>query len=303
MKSKAGFSQKHPLLFGFFLIITAVVLLLGAMAFFKFWLGGQTQAWGKTEMGVVQVEGMLTESRDLVNWIQKLEKDPDIKGVILRINSPGGLIAPAQEVHQAVQTLGQKKPVVASMSSMAASGGYYVACAAESVVANPGSITGSIGVKAQVPNFKELMHKLGIKQETIVSGELKDAGSPTSKMTPKERAYFQQIVDELSRQFIQVVAQSRDLDLQEVEELADGRAFTGTQALEEGLVDELGGMQQALRILREKAQVRGPVHLRQGPEEKKGLLSWILSASGLQEMLQQGSTHGVFHMDGDPDEV
>lgn len=289
MKSRAGFSQRHPFLFGFFLIITAVVLLLGAMAFFKFWLGDETQAWGKTELGVVKVQGMLTESGDLVDWIQELSDDEDIKGVVLRINSPGGLIAPAQEVYQAIERLGQKKPVVASMSTIAASGGYYVACAAESIIANPGSLTGSIGVKAQVPNFQELMRKLGVEQETIVSGDLKDAGSPTKEMTPKEREYFQEIVDELSGQFIQVVAQSRDLELQEVQELADGRAFTGTQALDEGLVDELGGMQEAVRILREKAQIKGQVHLRQGPEQKGGLLSWILSSSGLQDWLQQGS--------------
>ncbi|MFW6177665.1 MAG: signal peptide peptidase SppA [Desulfohalobiaceae bacterium] len=257
------------------------------MAFFKLWLGEKAQTWGKTELGVVNVEGMLTESRELVDWIQELREDEDIKGVVLRINSPGGMIAPAQEVYQAVQALGQKKPVVASMSTIAASGGYYVACAAESIVANPGSLTGSIGVKAQVPNFQKLMRKLGVEQETVVSGDLKDAGSPTREMTPKEKEYFQEIVDELSSQFIQVVAQSRDLELEKVKELADGRAFTGTQAMEAGLVDELGGMQEALRLLREKARVKDQVHLRQGPEEQGGLLSWILSSSGFKGWLQQ----------------
>ncbi len=289
MASKVGFSQKHPLLFGFILILMAVVLLLGAMAFFRFWLGQNGLAWGKTELGVVRIEGMITESGDLTDWIDRLRKDSKIKGVVLRINSPGGLIAPAQEVHQAVLDLAQEKPVVASLSTVAASGGYYVACAAESIIANPGSLTGSIGVKAQIPNFKQLMQKLGIDQETIVSGEMKDAGAPTRAMTSKERQYFQSIVNELSEQFIQVVAQSRDLDLEQVRKLADGRAFTGTQALQESLVDSLGGMQTALRLVREKAGVTKPVILRQGPEEKKSLLRWILSASGLEDWAQAGT--------------
>lgn len=290
MANKVGFSQKHPLLFGFILILMAVVLLLGAMAFFRFWLGQNGLAWGKTELGVVRIEGMITESGDLTNWIDRLRKDSKIKGVVLRINSPGGLIAPAQEVHQAVLDLAQEKPVVASLSTVAASGGYYVACAAESIIANPGSLTGSIGVKAQIPNFKQLMQKLGVDQEIIVSGEMKDAGAPTRAMTSKERQYFQSIVNELSEQFIQVVAQSRDLDLDQVRKLADGRAFTGTQALQENLVDSLGGMQTALRLVREKAGVTKPVILRQGPEEKKSLLRWILSVSGLGDWVQP-STH------------
>ncbi|MFW6179787.1 MAG: signal peptide peptidase SppA [Desulfohalobiaceae bacterium] len=287
-----GFSQKHPFLFGFFLIVMAVVLIMGAMAFFKLWLGDKTQSWGKTELGVVQLDGMITESRPLVDWIQQLENDDDVQGVVLRINSPGGLIAPAQEVHQAVKALSNKKPVVASVSTVAASGGYYVACAAEEIIANPGSMTGSIGVKAQVPNLQELMRKLGVEQQTIVSGKMKDAGSPTRELTAKEKEYFQNMVDELSSQFIQVVAQSRDLDLQQVRELADGRAFTGTQALDEGLVDQLGGMQDAVRSLRDKAQVKGAVHLREGPQEEKGLLSWILSAAGVQDLLQKGAGQG-----------
>ncbi len=286
MESKATFSQKHPFLFGFLLILLAVVLILGAMAFFRFFLVQNGLTWGKTELGVVRIDGMITESEDLISWIERLRNDDDIEGVLLRINSPGGLIAPAQEVHQAVRALVQEKPVVASMSTIAASGGYYVACAAEEIVANPGSLTGGIGVKTQIPNIQELMQKLGIEQEIIVSGEMKDAGSPTREMTEQEKEYFQNIVDELSQQFIKVVAQSRGLELQEVEKLADGRAFTGSQAMESDLVDKLGGRQEAMRILREKAQVVGPVVLREGPEEEKGLLRWLLSISGLDGWLQ-----------------
>jgi protease-4 len=283
MASKVSFSQRHPFLFGFFLIAAAVILILGIMAAFFFWSQSDgLRGLGRTRVGVVSVDGSIETSRRIVDWMEQLGRNPEIKGVILRINSPGGLVAPSQEIMQAVQRLSAKKPVVASMAAVAASGGYYVACAADKIVANPGTLTGSIGVKAKLANIQELMDKLGIDQETLVSGPYKDAGSPAKPLTPEERDYFQELVDDLYSQFVEAVAKGRGLEVSTVRELADGRAYTGRQARDLKLVDALGGMQTALDVLRTQAGIQGDIMLVEGPEEKRSLLSWILGSLDME---------------------
>ena len=272
---RSRFSQRHPFLFGMSLVCVAVALTFGAMAFFTALRSGEI-SWFATKVGVVHVRGTIVESKRTTQWIQRLAEDDAVQGVMLRIDSPGGVVAPSQEIYAAVRRLTQRKPVVASMGAVAASGGYYIACGADRIVANPGSITGSIGVKAQMLSFHGLMHKLGIQDQTVVSGKLKDAGSPTHALSDRERAYFQGMVDDLHEQFVLAVAQGRNMDVDQVRELADGRAYTGQQAKKAGLVDALGGRQVAMEQLRDMAAIEGTIHRVEGPEEPSSLLSWIL---------------------------
>jgi len=281
--NRIKFSQRHPLFFGFMLILTAVVTFMVAMAVFNYLFFDGPRLRTQPKLGVVNMSGIITDSRDIVQWIRKLEEDDQVKGVLIRINSPGGVVAPSQEVYRAVYNLAREKTVVVSMGSVAASGGYYAASPAHKIVANPGTLTASIGVKATLTNMQELMRKLGIEDQAIYSGEFKDAGTVMRPMTDEEREYFQALVDDMHDQFVKDVALGRGMEEEEVRLLADGRAMTGRQALEAGLVDELGGRHEAMEILRELAQVDKKVKLVEGPEERISLLRRILGEFSLGE--------------------
>ena len=175
---------------------------------------------------------------DILDMLADARRDPSIKAVVLRINSPGGGVVPSDRIHQALQ--GLHKPVVVVMEDLAASGGYYIAAGADYIVANPATLTGSIGVISTFPEASELFEKLGVRFTVIKSGEAKDFGSPYRPMTPEERAYWQGVINEAYERFVRIVAEGRGMSEEEVRKLADGRVYTGQQALELGLVDELG---------------------------------------------------------------
>ncbi len=279
--NRLHFSQKHPLLFGFFLIFTAVALLVGAMAFFHFFRPDFGPWFGTSRIGMVHIRGTITESRRVNDWIGRLRRDDSVKGVLVRINSPGGSVAPSQEVFQAVQDLAAVKPVSVSMGAVAASGGYYVACAGSPIWANPGTLTGSIGVKLQLTSFKDLADKLGIREQSVTSGPLKNAGSPLAPLTSEQQTYFQDLVNDLHDQFVSDVAEARGLDREAVLDLADGRAMSGRQAQQVGLVDRIGSREQALMELKDRLGLDGDVELVEGPELKKSLLSRVLGMAGV----------------------
>jgi len=287
MPNSVTFSQRHPFLFGLLLLIAAVVLFLGTTAVFRFMPDMGLFPEGP-KLGVVRVQGTIQSPGEIVDWVEELERDGSVEGVLVRINSPGGLVAPSQEIHAAVARV--DKPVVVSMGQAAASGGYYVACGADRIVANPGTITGSIGVKANVPNVRELMDSLGIRQQTIVSGKFKDAGSPSKPLTEKEREYFQNLVDDLFRQFVEAVAEGRDMETEKVRELADGRAFTGSQAKRKGLVDVLGGRRKAESVLKQMCGISGAVSYKEGPEQKRSMLALLLDWLGMELPAGTGGT-------------
>jgi protease-4 len=221
-------------------------------------------------VAVVRIEGLIVSGRE-PDWalttsdsaysesiIQRLERageDPSVKAIVLRINSPGGSIVATDEIYTALTEI--KKPIVASMGEMAASGGYYVSCAAEKVVANPATLTGSIGVISTVPNFEGLLDKIGIEMLVIKSGTMKDELSPYREPTDEEIAHWQGITDEAYEQFLGVVIEARDLDPEEARELADGRVYTGRQALELGLIDELGNLSTAIDLAAGLAGIEG----------------------------------------------
>jgi protease-4 len=196
----------------------------------------------------VEVKGVITQSSGIIEELQQYLEDEGVKAIILRIDSPGGGVGPAQEIYREIIKIKRKKKVVTSMGSVAASGGYYIACASDLIVANPGTITGSIGVIMQFSNLEELLKKIGIKGVVIKSGEHKDIGSPFREMTPEEKRIMQEVLDNVHQQFIQAVAEGRKLDRSKVVQIADGRILTGEQAKNLGLVDQMGNLQDTIDI-------------------------------------------------------
>jgi protease-4 len=208
-------------------------------------------------VGVLEIQGVLDQSGEIVRQLKEFKEDRSIRGVLLRIDSPGGGVAASQEIYEEVIRVKEKKPVVVSMGAVAASGGYYIASPATKIVANPGTITGSIGAIIEFLNVRELAQKWGVELEVVKSGDQKDMGNPFREMTSEERGTLQGMVYDIQDQFVDVVAQNRGLEIPKVKAIADGRVFTGEKAKELGLVDELGGFETALKILGELAGIEG----------------------------------------------
>ena len=280
---KPGFSQRHPFLFGFGLIIAAMVLFIGAMVAFRYLVldGDSKPLISVDSLGVVNIKGVIMDSREVNKWIEDLREDDHVLGVILRVDSPGGGVSPSQEIHRAVRKLAAKKPVVVSMGSVAASGGYYVSSPAQKIIANPGTITGSIGVRMDMANFMGLMDKLGVQQQSLVSGKFKDAGSPFKPMSEEDKAYFNSVIMDMYDQFVSDVAQDRKLDPAKVRTIADGRVYTGRQAQLQGLIDGLGGFDDAVDILKRLCKVAKDkdLPLREGPVKNKSFLDQLVKES------------------------
>jgi protease-4 len=210
-------------------------------------------------VAVVELEGLIAETDDLVRELRHYRDNPSVRAVVIRINSPGGVVGPTQEVHDALLRLRQAgKPVVASLGSVAASGGYYVAVAADQIFANPGSLTGSIGVIMQMANVDALMKKVGVDYVVVKAGQFKDLGNFSRPMTPEERRVIQSLLDDVHGQFIEAVATGRKLDRSAVVQFADGRVFSGTQALKLKMVDSLGGLEEAIDAAARLAKLPTP---------------------------------------------
>ncbi len=208
-------------------------------------------------VALVKIEGPILESKSVVEEIRGYVKDRSIKAIVLRVNTGGGGVAPSQEIYAEVKRAAAAKKVVVSMGSVAASGGYYVASPATRIIANPGTITGSIGVIMEIPNLKEFMDKLGIKTEVIKSGKHKDIASVFRGVGKEERDILQGLMDDVHEQFVADVAESRKLPLENVRKIADARVFSGRQALNIGLVDELGDLQHAIKVAATLAEIDG----------------------------------------------
>ncbi len=257
------------------ILIGAFYFLLFSVLFFAFayWVtlpGGRVAGWSSHDkIALIRVEGVIVDSRSIVKDLRRYRKDPAIKAILIRIDSPGGAVAPSQEIYDEliqIQREGQKK-VVTSMGTVAASGGYYIASATDLIVANPGTMTGSIGVIMELANFEKLLQKMGVEGVTIKSGKNKDVGSPFRKMEKEERELLQGVLDDVHGQFIEAVAQGRSLEVDYVRKLADGRIFSGRQAKAVGLVDELGSLEFAIRKLTEIAGIEGEPHVVESGEK------------------------------------
>ena len=210
-------------------------------------------------IALIRVEGVILDSKETVAELKKFGESSTVKAIVLRIDSPGGGVVPSQEIHDAVKRVRNKnnKTVVASMGTVAASGGYYIASATDRIMANPGTLTGSIGVIMELTNLQGLFKKIGVENVVVKSGRYKDIGSPFRKMTPEDRRILQAVMDDVHGQFIEAVAEGRSLDISEVRPLADGRIFTGRQAKDVKLVDELGNLDDAIRLAADMVGIEG----------------------------------------------
>ncbi|NPV05001.1 MAG: signal peptide peptidase SppA [Syntrophaceae bacterium] len=268
--------KRHPVLFGLFLLLVigaGFFLLVYSMSSLT---GDRASLLARERIGVVPLKGMITDAKPVVDILEKFSKDDSIKAIVLRIETPGGGVGPSQEIFEKVRSVRKKKTVVASMGSMATSGGYYVACAAEKIVANPGSLTGSIGVIMHFTNMEDLFKKVGLRASVIKSGRYKDAGSPFRDMTREERELLQALIDDVHEQFVEAVSEGRGLDKNRVIEVADGRIFTGRQALKINLVDELGDLDRAAEIAAKLAQLEGKPELYFPREEKRNIWRFVM---------------------------
>jgi protease-4 len=209
------------------------------------------------KVAIVYVEGAIFDSKEIVDEIKRYTKDKAIKAIVLRVDSPGGGVAPSQEIYEEVKKAVEEKSVVVSMGSVAASGGYYVSAPADLIVANPGTLTGSIGAIMEIPNVEGLMDKIGVKTETIKSGKNKDMASIFRKMGSEQKLILQTALDDIHNQFIEAVSEGRNMPIKDVRKLADGRIFTGRQALKAGLVDELGTFEDAIYAAADLAGIKG----------------------------------------------
>ncbi len=269
--------RKHPVLLG--LIIIGVILGVFLLSIFFLARFGEEKPFTLGDkIAVVDIKGVITSSRGIVEEIERLKEDDDVKAIILRVNSPGGGVGPSQEIYREVLRAKEKKKIIASMESVAASGGYYVACASDVIVANPGTITGSIGVVMEFSNVEDLLKKIGFRSYVIKSGKHKDIGSPLRKMTPEEKTILQGVIDSVHNQFVRAVAEGRNMEERKVRQIADGRIFSGEQAKELGLVDRLGSLQDAIEIAAEMIGIEGkPVVIY--PKKKLSLYEFLFKKS------------------------
>ena len=209
------------------------------------------------KVGVIKISGPIIASEQINSKLEKFKNRNDISAIVLRIDSPGGLVAPTQEIFEKVKSVRDVKPIVSSMGTVAASGGYYIALGSDSLIANPGTIVGSIGVIMNYPIATELLDKVGIKFETVKSGGLKDVGSYSREVTEADRRHLNEMVTNMHNQFIAVVEENRDMDRSEIIKLADGRVFTGLQSKDLGLVDMLGTFDDAINIAGILGNIKG----------------------------------------------
>lgn len=233
----------------FFLFAAMVVAAMGEEGLASFG-GGES-------IGVVEINGPIMESKTAVDAIRKFERNDQIKGIVIRVDSPGGAVAPSQEIFEAVKRAKAKKPLAVSMGSTAASGGYYIAIGSDTIFANSGTITGSIGVITQLFNISRLTERVELDVHTIKTGPYKDSGSPFRTFDMKDEMYFRNLIDDVYEQFIEDVAAERKLELGAVREVADGRVFTGRQAKELKLVDKIGTLSDAVQFVADEAGVEG----------------------------------------------
>lgn len=253
--TKRLFRQEHPVLMGFIILGVLFVGMWGGITFIISSLTRPSQPekiFGKREgVGVIEVKGVITTSEATIADLTAFRENNAVKAIVLRIDSPGGAVGASQELYEEVRRTNQKKPVIASMGSVAASGGYYAALGAEKIIASRGTLTGSIGVILKFANLKELFDKIGYKSEVVKSGKLKDIGSPDRPLTDAERELLQALIDNVYGQFVQAVADSRKLPEEKVRALADGRIFSGEQAKDAGLIDEFGNFTDAVTLAAE----------------------------------------------------
>ncbi len=295
------FARRHPILFSL-LVVCAIcaVMIISVVALFFLGKGDSAFEFGE-KVGVVEIKGVIADPKSVISQLKRFRKDNDIKAIVLRIDSPGGGVGPSQEIYAEVKKTTGLKKVVASMGAIAASGGYYVGAAADHIMANPGTITGSIGVVMEFANAQELFQKIGVSAVVIKSGDYKDTGSPLRKMTPEERRLLEDFVGNVHQQFVTAVAEGRKMSEETVRTFADGRIFSGQQAHELGLLDSLGNLEDAIALAAEMGGIKGEPSVVYAEKKKFSLLEFILGSklAGTLDRITSAALHsGYLYMPG-----
>jgi protease IV len=241
--------------------------------------GDSDRLVGGDGVGVVEVKGIIVDGQETIRQLRMMKKDKRVKAVVVRVDSPGGVVGPSQEIYAEVKGLAKVKKVVVSMGSVAASGGYYIAAPASLIYANPGTITGSIGVLMKFSNIEGLMGKVGMKSFTIKTGKFKDVGSPVRSMMPDERQMLQNVIDSTHGQFVKAVAEGRKLPVKQVRQIADGRIFSGEQALALKLVDRLGTLQDAIEEAGRLGGLKGEPEVLKPPKKKTPVFDLLVQSA------------------------
>jgi protease-4 len=261
----------------FFLGLSGVVLaLLGKGSFFT----------ARERVGVVEIKGLLTDSRKVIKQLDRYRDDDSVKAIVLRINSPGGAVGPAQEILREVEKVRAKKKIVASLGTVAASGGYYIASGANLIMANRGTATGSIGVIIQFTNVEGLAKKVGLDFFNLKAGRYKDVGSPFRPMTPEDKAYLQGLLDNIYQQFLSDVARNRKIPLAKLKTLAEGRIYSGEEAKQVGLVDAFGNLPDAIEKAGRLGGIKGRVKAVYPEKEGFSLLRLLLGQEAEESLTQ-----------------
>ncbi|MDD5099359.1 MAG: signal peptide peptidase SppA [Syntrophales bacterium] len=286
--------RRHPVIIGICLLVLIGMVFFMVIYGLGLFRGADSFGLGE-RIGVVRIEGIIGDAGEIVDQIKEFAEDKSIRAVVLRLDTPGGSVAPAQEIYQAVRELRKNKKVVVSMGAVAASGGYLIAVAADKIVANPGTITGSISAVMHYANVEELLRKVGVRSSVIKSGKFKDIGSPTRDMTAEERALIQGIIDDIYNQFVNTISENRNIPLSKILPLADGRIFTGRQAKELGLIDDLGGLQDAVRLASRLSGSDEKPEIVYGERKQKSLLKYLIRAmtSAVAQEIREGAAESL----------
>lgn len=248
-------------------------------------------------VGLIRVEGGIYDSRQVIRDLESLVEDPGIRAIVLRVDSPGGGAAASQEIFEYVRGVQEQDvPLVVSMGSVAASGGYYIACTADTIFANPGTLTGSIGVVMSFTNLEELFGKIGLDFEVIKSGRFKDTGSWSRQMTDAERALLQETIDDIHAQFVEAVAEGRGMEYDAVAALADGRIFSGRQALQAGLVDRLGTLEDAVAVAGRMGGIEGEPRVQEPVRRERLTLFDLLLGTASKLLRPEASSVGAHYI-------
>jgi protease-4 len=288
--------KKNPVLIGLIVIGVVMVFFVGAIIALTLLFRREAPSFAVGDrVGVVEVNGVISNSKGVIQEIRYFVEDDGVKAIVLRIDSPGGGVGASQEIYREVVKAKKVKPVVASFGGVAASGGYYIACGTDKIMANPGTITGSIGVVMQFANLEELFKKIGYKGYVIKSGTYKDVGSPFREMTPEEKELLQEVIDTVHQQFIKAVAEGRKLPLEKVAAIADGRIFSGEQARDLGLVDEMGNLEDTIDMAARMAGIKGKPVVIYPRKRKPSLLDYLTEsiAQRLKEEVHETAQPGL----------
>jgi protease-4 len=285
-------NSRHPILKGVGLLGVFVLVVFASAFFFAYLTGGESKVLSMLSddgVGVLLIDGAIDDSRQPLSELRRFKEAPWIKAVVVRIDSPGGAVAPTQEIFEEIRKIKGQKPVIASMGAMATSGGYYIASACDKIIASPGTLTGSIGVIMQLANVEELMKKIGVRGYNVKSGPNKDIGSPFQDLSAEGRAILQAVVDSVHSQFVSAVAKGRDMDEAAVRKLSDGRIYSGAQAKALGLVDNFGTLEDAIDLAAKQAGIESdPAVYYSRPERESVVDRIFFGVFGFK--LQRGET-------------